>query len=831
MLAKLWETTRRIYERLPLPSTRRRVALDCLEAPAELSFDAAGVPYIFAQSQHDVAVLQGYVHARDRLFQMEMLRRMAQGRISEVVGRQPLGGKGLSLHFDALSTVELDGLLRLLDLEGAARLSVEQVSASYRSIARAYASGVNAFLRAHPLSRPLELRLLGSDVEPWGELDPFLVHKAFAFNLALSWQAKLTVEALVASHPEQAPSMLALLGITSATGMPHVPQSTPELEQIRRLASFGRGVVETTGFMGGGMGSNAWAVGGELSADGQPLLAADPHLPTFVPSFSYFQHLEAPGLKVSGTTTPGMPGVIMGHNETCAFAMTHAWIDDSDLFSEEVRADGSCLGPDGWEPLACDVTTIMVKGEDPVEMTLRRSPRGGLLDGLFAAIPDRQTSDGAQASDEVPDGAQGRAMALRWSGQDGGRDLESFWAMDRAHSWGEFRKASALLSTPVLNVVYADRDGHIGYQMAGWVPQRSWEGGLAVVQGRSSRGWHGYVDFDELPFVLDPAQDMVVSANQRIVDDDYPHYLSALFEPPFRADRARRLLAQGKLDVHALRAAQLDQKSEWAERINERWLQPLSATIKNPDARLALLLLAGWDGSMHAEQAAPAVFYQTVLAFVRRLLVARLGDWAARAILELYTMPALALEKMLAQGEEAWFGADEILPPDSEALMELSLADAVCTLRELLGPQTTEWRWGRLHQRRQKHAFDGVPVLSSLFNLRAVEAGGDGTTLNTGLLRFGASFEQVGGTDARLIVDLGDFERSRWVNASGQSGHPYARNYRDQFDLLMAGEDRPWPFSRDAIAAASRSILEAVPCKPKHGFLERLNAWALSARN
>lgn len=795
MLAKLWETTRRIYERLPKGSAAAPVALECLEAPAELCFDDAGVPYIFAQTQRDAAALQGFVHARDRLFQMEMLRRMAQGRISEAVGRQPLGDKGLSLHFDALSTVELDALLRLLGLEQAARLSLRQVSASYREIVAAYAAGVNAYLRTHR-RRPLEQRLLGLEIEPWSELDPFLVQKAFAFNLALSWQTKLTVEALVASHPEHATGLFSLLGITSAVSSTHLAAEAPELEQLRRLASFGRQVVEKTGFAAGGIGSNAWAISRELGAEDHPLLAADPHLPTFVPSFCYFQHLEAAGLKVAGCTTPGVPGVAMGHNDSCAFAMTHAWIDDGDLFSEEVRGD-DCLGPDGWEPLQCEPTTIAVRGSDPVRMTLRRSARGALLDGILGG------------GDSTPAGR--RSISLRWTGQDGGRDLEGIWAMGRAQSWGEFRRACSLFSTPALNVVYADREGHVGYQLAGWVPQRSWEGGLSTVQGRSSRGWHGYVDFDQLPSFLDPADGMVISANQRIAGDEYPHYLSALFEPPFRADRARRLLAHGALDVNALRAIQLDQKSEWAQRINERWLQPLAPRLKEPDARLALLLLEGWDGTMCADEVAPAVFYQLVSAYVRRLLVARLGAWAAQAILELFTMPALALEKMLARGEEAWFGAGALVAADSEALLEISLAEAVRTLRERFGAQSAEWRWGRLHLRRQKHAFDSVPVLSSIFNLGPVEAGGDGTTLNSGLLRFGASFEQVGGSDARLIMDLGDFDRSRWVSSSGQSGHAHARHYRDQFALLMAGKDRPWPFSRAAIRDLACDVLQVIP--------------------
>ncbi|MCK5798254.1 MAG: penicillin acylase family protein [Deltaproteobacteria bacterium] len=832
MFSRLFERAADLVQQGPRGlRSKRTLRLECLSAPAEVVFDGAGVPFLYAATERDLLALQGYLHARDRLFQLEMMRRLARGTLSAVVGRQPIKTRDWTVHFKGISTAEFDTFWRAFDLEGAAALSMRQATPKFRGLAGAMAEGVNEYLRRRRWRRPLESRLLRLEVAPWTELDPFLVYKGFAASLALVWQAKVTLAALLAAHPDKADALRALLSLTGRVRETTLPDSGMA-QGLSRLASLGRASLEITGYTAAGYGSNAWAIDGQHTRSGKPLLACDPHLPLMAPCIGYLQHLEAPGIKAAGYAGPGIPGLIMGHNADYGFALTHGWIDDCDLFREEIRG-GRCRTRDGWVDLVERQVHVDVQGGASFEKTVRRGPRGPLISDILNDLGldgPGGDSDGASGDlAEAPEGSEaaGRAaISLRWTGMDGGRDLEGYWALCRGRSWGDFRSAAGLFAAPAWNLLYADRDGHIGYQLAGWVPERSWEGGLDLVDGASVTDWRGYVSAEELPSAFDPSDGILASGNQRIVGDTYPHYLSDLFEPPFRAERAREVLARGHHDVASLRALQLDIHSTWADQINQERLQPLllpatkggGPRVTHPEARFALMLLRGWDGAMDKEAVAPAVFYAFILAFVRRTLVLRLGETLAVALLERFAMPAFAVEKMLARGEDAWFATETLAGAGqpNDALLEAALADAVRTLRGRFGTRSSTWRWGRMHQRTQHHPLGEIPALGRIFDIGPREASGDGTTVSTGMLRFSDPYEQFGGADARLIMDLGDLDASRWILATGQAGTPLSRHYRDQFELLISGHDRPWPFSRSGIAAGAERRWRCVPKAPRN---------------
>lgn len=804
MLSKLLDRARSLLRGGPLGLRgRQTLRLECLSAPAEVVFDGAGVPYLYAASQRDLLALQGYLHAHDRLFQLEMMRRLARGELSAAVGRQPIRTRDWTVHFKDISTVEFDLFWRSFQLEQAAKRSLAQATPEFRALAGAMAEGVNERLRRGRWQRPLEAQLLGLEIEPWTELDPFIVYKGFAASLALVWHAKLTLAALLRVHPDKAEALSALMALPGQVDETKL-RSTAAPVRTLRLAAIGRAALEVTGYTAGGYGSNAWVVAGKHTKSGKPLMACDPHLPLMAPCIGYLQHLEAPGIKAAGYAGPGVPGLVMGHNEDYAFAITHAWIDDCDLFREEIDADGQrCRTPEGWSELESQTLRVDVRGQDAVERVVRYGPHGPLLTDVLGGVAGRlDDASSAKRSDGLGGSAE-EGLALRWTGQDGGRDLEAYWGVAKGRCWGDFRQACGLFAAPAWNMLYADRDGHIGYQLAGWIPDRPWQGSLGVVDGSKTNDWSGYVSYEELPSSFDPEEGVVASGNQRIVGDEYPHYLSDLFEPPFRAERARAVLLRGGHDLDSLRALQLDDHSGWALRITRERLLPLFDELQHPDARLALLLLRAWDGRMDKDAVAPAVYYSFVLAFVRRTLVLRLGSALAEAVLERFTMPALAIEKMLARDEDAWFGTSA-LTGDAQAgsaLLEAALAEGVGELRRRLGPKSSGWRWGRLHRRTQQHALGDLPVIGRFFNVGPREASGDGTTLNTGILRFSEPYDMFGGSDARLLVDLSRLDASRWVSATGQSGDPLSPHFRDQFELLVTGRDRPWPFSRAAVEA------------------------------
>jgi penicillin amidase len=825
-LSSLFDRARELLASGPRALRSKRVLrLESLSAPAEVVFDDAGVPFLYAASARDLMVLQGYLHAKDRLFQLEMMRRLAKGTLSAVVGRQPVKTRDWTIHFKGISTAEFDAFWRAFELERSAELSRQQADPAFRELAGAMSEGVNEYLRRSRWRRPLEAHMLRLEIEPWTELEPFLVYKGFAASLALVWQAKLTLATLLRVHPDKADALRELLSLTARVG--ETKLRDPACQQLTALAALGRASLEITGYTAGGYGSNAWAVDGRHTASGKPLLACDPHLPLMAPCIGYLQHLEAPGIKAAGYAGPGVPGLVMGHNEDYAFALTHAWIDDCDLFRETLSPEGDRVRTPGggWATLEQRSLRVDVRNKEPLERVVRYGPRGPLISDVLSGVSGRVDGGGNGAAGgghakgaaagagngDAGDGAT--AISLRWAGQDGGRDLEGYWAICRGRSWAEFRRGCSLFSAPAWNFLYADTDGHVGYQLAGWVPDRRAEGGLELVDGALVDGWRGYLPFEELPSVLDPDDGIIASGNQRIVGDGYPHYLSDLFEPPFRAERARAVLAGGGHDIASLRALQLDLRSEWAARINAERLQPLleprddgTPRIEHPEARLALMLLRDWDGEMNAEAVAPAVFYSFVLAFVRRTLVLRLGDELAEAVLERFTMPALAVEKMLARAEGAWFATEGLAGEGvadegsrADTLLEGALAEAIRSLRGRFGTESSQWLWGRMHRRTQHHPMGDLPGIGRLFDIGPRPAGGDGTTVSTGILRFSEPYDQFGGADARLLIDLADLDASRWVLATGQSGSPLSSHYRDQFELLMAGEDLPWPFSREAV--------------------------------
>lgn len=755
----------------------KRICLDSLIHPVEVLFDDAHIPYIYAENTQDLVLTQGYLHASDRLFQLEMMRRLAKGELSSIAGKTPIKTRDWSRHFQGLTMVEFDLFWRSFDLVEAAKRSYQQATPEYRLLAAAMAEGVNAYLARNRFRRSIEVQLTGLKIAPWTPIDPFIVYKGFAASLALIWQAKLTLASLIEAYPDAADELRRLFALTANVEQTKISQ--PALAQTtRKLAALGRSALEVTGYNASGYGSNAWAVSGERSKSGKPLLACDPHLPLMAPCIGYLQHLEAPGFKAAGYAGPGIPGLTMGHNEHYGFAITHAWIDDCDLFLEKIE-DGNLRRGEKTFPIAEKRIEIDIRGKGKRAHRIRQSEHGVFLSDVLNGGYQPERSLGEK-----------EAISLCWTGREGGRDLEAYWGLCTASSWDEFRAASSLFAAPAWNLIYADKQGHIGYQLAGWVPKRTWQGGLDLLNGESCCKWDGMVDFEALPHAFDPPEGIIASANQRIVGREYPIYLSELFEPPYRADRAKAFLGTGKHSVATMRDLQNDSRSFWAEKIVDNYLGRID-DYQRPNARFAMMILRGWNGDMAHYRIEPSVFYLFLYHYVEKTFKTKLGQELGALLLERFTMPALAIEKIISRAESYWFG-----DTDAHAIIEDALDDAIADLTQRFGSDSDQWQWGRIHQRTHYHALGDLPGIGRLFNIGPRPASGDGTTTSSGILRFSEPFDQFGGADARLIIDLADWEACRWILATGQSATPLSPYYHDQFELLMAGQDRPWHFER-----------------------------------
>ena len=742
-----------------------------IHAPVFLDTDARGVPTVRAQSADDALFGLGWAHARDRLWQMELQRRIGAGRLSEALGEKLL---------------PTDRFLRTIGFRRAAEDALRSLSPAARASVASYRAGVNAFL-ASTRTTPIEFRLLRIDARPFDDVDCLVWAKLMAWDLSGNAATEIR-RARYASvvGPERARELLPT-GPPSPTilrdeewrgsdkpaaGRPRpggravasaAAAAAPELPDPLALAAAN---LERFGFGGETVGSNSWVLAGSRTRSGRPILANDPHLGLRTPSIWYLARLEAPGLTVQGATLPGMPGVVIGRNGRIAWGLTNLEPDVEDLFVE--RPDPNDRGRYLWQgrSLAFDRRTevIRVRGGADVRLEVRSTVHGPVVTGVLA---------GAERL--------GGPVTLRWTGLDpGDRTGEAFLMIDRARSWDEFLAGVSLLHCPGQNFVYADADGHIGYTASGAIPIRPRSDGLLPVSGEGADDWSGVVPFESLPRTLDPARGYVVTANDRVVSDAYPYPFNADWVEPYRARRIEdRILALPRLSVDDVRAIQLDRVSYQA-----RDLLPILLKTAATDAasRSALERLRRWSGDF-APDSVPATIYAAWYAALSTMPEDELHEAAAASVRSRFVIESL-------KTGSAW--CDDVRTTRRETCGEFqaaTLARAVSLLRERLGPDPGSWRWERLHRARFPHAaFDQVPVLSRLFSLETGQ-GGDASTVNVGAYRRDGSFRMGDGPSYRQIVDFGDLAGARYVHTTGQSGNPFERGYRDLLPLWRAGKD------------------------------------------
>ena len=730
--------------------------------------DSHGVPAIRASSIADAMFGVGYAHARDRLWQMEFERRVAAGRLSEILGER---------------TVPTDTFLRTVGFRRAAEEAwrVSALSPEVRRLLEAYAAGVNAFLAADR-ARPVELRLLRVPVEPWTPVDSLAWGKMMAWDLSRNAEDEIRLARYVdALGPERANELLPVNAAdpTILTGDEWEPRalSRPPSHGSRRTAhgpwqslSATFALLEPLGLEGGeGIGSNSFVVSGARSATGHPILANDPHLKLRAPAVWYLASVEAPGLSAAGATLPGVPFVILGRNARIAWGATSLEPDVQDLFVE--RTDpahpGRYLHRGEWKPFATRVERIRVRGGAEVSVTVRESVHGPIVGAVLAGAL-----------------SLGPEVALRWTGLDpDDRTAEAFYAIDRAASWNDFLAGVSLVHSAAQNFIYADRDGHVGYTSSGAMPVRPRSDGRLPVSGAGDDDWQGTVPFDDLPRVLDPPRGFLVTANNRATPRD-PYAFGLSWAPPYRAARITELLlAKPRLTPEDLRSVQRDLVS-----LQARELSALLAGTRPIDepSREAMGLLRGWDGEM-AEDSAAAALYAAWYVELAAMPQDELGVLPRGATRGRFLLEAL-------RGDSAW--CDDVRTPRRETCADFraaTLSRAVAALRARLGTDPSRWRWGALHRLRIAHdVFSGVPVLRRAFDLEAGR-GGDGATVNVGAFTQDGAFRMSDGASYRQVIDLSPGGAappggSGFALPGGQSGNVFDRRYRDLFPLWEKGE-------------------------------------------
>ena len=761
-VALLWHR----LARRPLPQTKGTIEVEELRGRVRVRRDRWGVPHIEAELRGDLYFAQGYCHAQDRLWQMDFYRRVVEGRVSEMAGEEGLA---------------VDRLMRTLGIRRIAEREETELDPELRAQLERFCAGVNAAARG-ARARPFELQVLRQSFAPWRPVDILSLGKLLAFGLSTNWERELLRADMVR---ELGPELAARLDPVYPADNPVVTQQLeawtgegmPLVEQIDR-------VRRSLGLAAEASGSNNWAVSGDRSKTGSPLVAGDPHLPPSMPGIWYEVELRQGERFVRGASMPGMPGVYMGQGNDVGWTFTNVMADIQDLFVERIEGE-SYLFEDEWRPLETTREEIVVKGrEEPVVLEVRRTHHGPIVNEALGAD-------------------EGEPLALAWQTLAEPTAFAGMFELLDVASGPELVARLEGHTSPASNLIWADRHGSIGYKLVGRLPLR--RGGCPDLPKPGWTGefeWEGTIPYAELPEVVDPESGYLVTANNRIVGDEYPHHITSEWLDGFRARRIEQLLEETeKHDLESFEEMQIDNLSlpglEAAARLSR--LHP-----RGQRERSAIERLRSWDGRLDPDTIAGTIYQAFLLRLAREVARAAIGDrdlcerWLDRAdngFTPHITSPWRWHSHLMALWEE---GDEELIGRSWDGLVLEALAGALDDLTDRFGPDPGEWRWGRVHEMKFPHPLgDANPLFDRLLN-RRLRAGGAQETVSQIAYDPNDPYNAVWAPSWRMVADPADPDRSRWQMFTGQSGHPGSPHYDDlQADWLegwtqpMAGEG-PW---------------------------------------
>lgn len=803
--------------RRPWPVTDGRIELDVLDHPVDVRRDGFGVPHIYADTVEDLFAAQGFVHAQDRFWEMDVRRHSTAGRLSELFGA---------------SQIDTDRVIRTMGWRRIAEQELALLGPESERILQAYASGVNAYLRDRGTSEiALEYTVLGLQrpgyrPEPWTPVDSLAWLKAIAWDLRGNTPAEADrvaytetlspdeVEQLWPPFPfdirEPILSEPTASAVAAAGPAPAIVTDDRVRPLVAAVADRTAALPRLLGPAGAGIGSNSMVVSGDRTDTGLPLLANDPHLAPGQPSIWHQMALHCRTVSpacpytVAGYSFSGLPGIVIGHNARIAWGLTNLGPDVADFVLERVTGDAY-----EYEGRSVDMQvrteTIHVTGADDVEVRIRATRHGPLLSDALDSLDD--VAARAPAAGGEPD----LAVALRWTALEPGTTFDALPALNAAADWDDFRAAAASFDVPSQNLVYADVDGTIGYQAPGRIPIRAEgdDGRWPVPGWDGAHEWQGYVSFDDLPSVRNPDEGFIVTANQPVLPEGAEPFLSRDHAYGWRSQRLRDMLADaGDLTPADLLAMQLDARNGLAAT-----LVPLLTAVDVPgDVAEARDLLAGWDWQQGADSPAGAYF----AAVWRHLLLRTFGDdLPEESTIDGGGRWMEVVRRLVATPTAPWWDDTATARVEErDDMLRETLVDAHAELADRLGDDVTAWRWADLHTLTLRHptlGTSGVAPIEAIFNRGPVGVGGGPSIVNATAWTASMGYEVGWVPSMRMVVDLSDLDASRWVSLTGVSGHAFSDHYTDQVNRWATGGSIPMRWSAEAVAAATTDLLRLVP--------------------
>ncbi len=808
------------------PQTEGTIQLSGLRAPVDIYRDQYGVPHIYAQNQHDLFFAQGYTHAQERFWQMDFWRHIGAGKLSEMFGEGQL---------------DTDIFLRTLGWRRIAEQEWAQTAPETRAIFEAYSEGVNAYLEEHQGSAiSLEYAVLGLltpdyTPDPWQPADSLTWAKAMAWNLRGNLGSEivravlsktLSPEQLADLYPpydfERQPVIVphpVLEGVSGGAEGAAIPQKAlPLLESLNTRADA---LDSLAGPSGDGIGSNSWVVSGDKTTTGSPLLANDPHLGIQMPSIWFEVGLHCAErnagcpFDVVGFSFAGVPGVVIGHNDRVAWGFTNTGPDVIDLFIEKINPDnpGQYEYNGQWVDMDTVRETIRVAGGEPVEITVRYTRHGPIISETYAPLKDHPdptaTPFRERAGIDLP---ENYAIAIRWTALEPSCIFCAILGLDTAQNFDEFRKAASQFAVPAQNLLYADVDGNIGYQMPGRIPiRKNGDGRMPVPGWTDEYEWEGYIPFEQLPYAFNPDEGYIVTANNPVVGPDYPYLITTDPTYGYRAERIVKMLqsASGPLDMDAYRQMQMDSYSG-----NAAFLVPvvLDAAPDTPAFETARQLWEDWDYQQRSDSAPAALFE----AFWNHLLTRTFHDDLPEDYWPSGGSRWWEVVRHLVENPASPWWDDQSTPEveTRDQMFAAALEDAVKELRARLGKDPSQWRWGDLHTatfRNETLGKSGIGPIEGLFNRGPFPVSGGKAIVNATGWTATKGYEVDWLPSMRMIVDLSDINHAIDIHTTGESGHAYHPNYIDMAPMWASGEYRPMLYDRPDVEAAAKYHLVLTP--------------------
>jgi penicillin amidase len=793
--------------RRSFPQTDGTLSIPGLTDQVEIYRDSMGIPQIYASNEKDLFMAQGYIHAQDRFFQMDVWRHMGEGRVSEMFGE---------------SMLETDKFLRTMGWMRIAEEEIRQMDSTSLSILQAYADGVNAYLENHTGSKlSLEyviLSLLSPSYEPpaWEIVDSVTWSKVMAFNLSgnsSGWQdlerAKIykqvgadKAQDLLPSYPEENPFIVPdpAFGRDSSfnDGMAWFLSLSPNPSPLSL------GLITTTA----NPGSNSWVIAGDHTTTGAPILANDPHLGIQLPSIWYEIGLhcqpksENCPVNVTGFSFAGVPGVVIGHNDKIAWGLTNVGPDVVDLYIEKINPDNpNQYEVNGsWEDMVLVEEVIQVAGAEPESLTVRHTRHGP----IFSDVDDRFDDLSNTTNLDIP---SPYAVSVKWSALQPSFTLRSVLNINLAQDWESFRTALREFDAPSQNMIYADVEGNIGYQTPGLIPIRQKGDGLLPVPGwTDAYEWSGYIPFDELPSSLNPPQGFIVTANNAIAGPEYPYSISKTWDLGYRARRITDLLqSKSILSMEDIQSIHGDNFHAMAP-----LLIPLLEDLTFYDTEIAshIVELEAWDYQNDVDSKHAAIFN----AFWRHLLLETFGDEIPDNIPS-SSYAFRLIETLVSDPQNAWW--DDVNTQDVERRDEIlyrAFVEGIAELESTLGSNPDKWNWGDLHTRSFNHQM-GIGPLGLIFNRGPFPTSGGSSIVNANSWVESKGYDVVSLPSMRMIVDLSDLTNSFTVHTTGQSGHAFHTHYIDMAETWGMNQLHPMLWDKGQIQEAQAGKLTLLPAK------------------